>query len=64
MTARINKDYQITLPQEVRNTLGVKAGEGIRFVSVGKVVYLLPARPDYSEQSKQYCQNWEKIRNG
>lgn len=38
--ARLDSKNRVTLPPEIRNTLGVKPGDGIYFVPVGKMAYV------------------------
>lgn len=41
----ITKKGQTTLPKPVRETLGVKAGDRVRYVISGGQVRILPVRP-------------------
>lgn len=41
----ISGDGRTTLPEPVRETLGLKTGDRIRYLVVGKAVRILPVRP-------------------
>ena len=40
--ATLSSKFQISIPREVRETLGLKAGQRIAFLCVGKSVKLVP----------------------
>jgi antitoxin PrlF len=44
-TSKLTKKYQATIPEPVRNILGVGAGDAIAFDVVGEEVRLRKARP-------------------
>lgn len=44
-TSRLTSKYQATIPEPVRNILGVAAGDAIAFDVVGKEVRVRKARP-------------------
>lgn len=43
--ARVSSKYQIVLPPEIRQALGLKPGQEVAFLQVGRSVRLVPIRP-------------------
>jgi AbrB family looped-hinge helix DNA binding protein len=42
MTVKVSPKYQVVIPEEVRNALGLKAGSRVEVVAKGKIAYLVP----------------------
>jgi AbrB family looped-hinge helix DNA binding protein len=42
MTVKVSPKYQVVIPEEVRNSLGIKAGSQVDVIAKGKVAYLVP----------------------
>ena len=42
MTVKVSSKYQIVIPEEVRNALGLKAGSLVEVIAKGRVAYLIP----------------------
>lgn len=42
MTVKVSSKYQVVIPEEVRNALGLKAGSKVEVIAKGKVAYLVP----------------------
>ena len=45
MTVKVSPKYQVVIPEDVRNALGIKAGSQIEVVAKGGIAYLVPV-PD------------------
>lgn len=45
LESSVTKEGQITIPKAVRDTLGVKAGDSVRYIVLDGEVRLLPVRP-------------------
>lgn len=44
-TTTISSKYQVVIPKEVREKLGLKSGQKMTVVVKGGVVYLIPEKP-------------------
>ena len=42
MTVKVSAKYQVVIPEEVRNALGIKPGTQINVIAKGRVAYLVP----------------------
>lgn len=42
MTVKVSPKYQVVIPEEVRTSLGIKAGSRIEVIAKGKIAYLVP----------------------
>jgi AbrB family looped-hinge helix DNA binding protein len=45
MTVKMSSKYQVVIPEEVRSSLGLKAGSRVEVIAKGKVAYLVPVLP-------------------
>jgi AbrB family looped-hinge helix DNA binding protein len=52
MTVKVSPKYQVVIPEEVRNALGIKAGSKVEVIAKGKIAYLVPV-PDLNELKKE-----------
>jgi AbrB family looped-hinge helix DNA binding protein len=52
MTVKVSPKYQVVIPEEVRNSLGIKVGSKIEVIAKGKIAYLVPV-PDLNELKKE-----------
>lgn len=44
MIVKVSSKYQVVIPEEVRNALGIKAGSHMEVVSKGKIAFLVPVQ--------------------
>jgi AbrB family looped-hinge helix DNA binding protein len=51
MTVKVSSKYQVVIPEEVRASLGLKAGSKVEVIAKGKVAYLVPV-PTLEEVQK------------
>ena len=51
MTVKVSPKYQVVIPEEVRNALGIKAGSKIEVIAKGKIAYLVPV-PEINDLKK------------
>ena len=51
MTVKVSSKFQVVIPEDVRNALGLKAGSRVEVIAKGKVAYLVPV-PDLNEARK------------
>jgi len=42
MTVKVSPKYQVVIPEEVRNALGIKAGSKVEVVAKGGLLILFP----------------------
>jgi len=42
MTVKVSSKYQVVIPEEVRASLGLKAGSKVEVIAKGRVAYLVP----------------------
>ena len=45
MTVKVSPKYQVVIPEDVRNALGIKSGSQMEVLTKGRVIYLVPV-PD------------------
>lgn len=48
MTVKVSPKFQVVIPEEVRNSLGIRAGSKVEVIAKGKVAYLVPV-PELEE---------------
>lgn len=51
MTVKVSPKYQVVIPEDVRNALGIKAGSKVEVVAKGGIAYLVPV-PDTKNLQK------------
>ncbi len=44
MTVKVSPKYQVVIPEEVRTSLGIRAGSRVEVIAKGKVAYLVPVQ--------------------
>ena len=42
---KVSPNYQVTIPKEVRESLGLKVGQELQVVAKGGMIILVPERP-------------------
>ena len=67
MTVKVSPKYQVVIPEDVRNALGIKAGSKIEVVAKGKIAYLVPV-PETKDLQKDLsgkidCKNLREKRD-
>ena len=44
MTVKVSPKFQVVIPEEIRNSLGIEAGSRMEVIAKGKVIYLVPVQ--------------------
>ena len=44
MTVKVSPKYQVVIPEEIRNELGIKAGMEVQVMTKGNVIFLVPVQ--------------------
>lgn len=42
MSVKVSAKYQVVIPEEVRNALGLEAGSRVDVIAKGRIAYLVP----------------------
>ena len=52
MSVKVSPKYQVVIPEEIRNALGLKAGSRVEVLAKGKIAYLVPVPEAKSLQNE------------
>ncbi len=44
MSVKVSPKYQVVIPEDVRDSLGIKPGMQVEVIAKGKVAYIVPIR--------------------
>ncbi|MFZ4405274.1 MAG: AbrB/MazE/SpoVT family DNA-binding domain-containing protein [Pseudobdellovibrionaceae bacterium] len=64
MNVKVSPKFQVVIPLEIRESLGLKAGASVEVIAKGQVAYIVPVSPlqDLQEQLKNRLDS-KKIRD-
>ncbi len=48
MTVKVSPKFQVVIPEQVRTSLGIRAGSRVEVVAKGRIAYLVPV-PELSD---------------